>query len=235
MKETETQRNFKKQMEQARRAKILKDDSYNQYSYRERRPQEQNSFVGWAIAVFLLIFIVLGCMYPGDKNNSYQVSLLPFPENGQKYVPTVESSYLQYLKAQQEKINDVMENINAHHQQPWDSRDIEKYEEDLSSGIVVCSKVGAALRDRTFPPDLYNLAELTCGRIDDTYYALLYYYSSLKETGHFKNDYIEKGNYSLEEARKKSDMYMQELENYLQNNGYKYSRTESEIRYWYRL
>jgi hypothetical protein len=60
LKETETQRNFKKQMEQARRAKILKDDSYNQYSYRERRPQEQNSFVGWAIEVFLLIFIVLG-------------------------------------------------------------------------------------------------------------------------------------------------------------------------------
>lgn len=262
MKLTKTQRKFRKEMAQAaKQFEKIYDNPYDQ-PYVRKKPSRGGWTFSVIFIAFIAFVIIWGSNNASDSppGDIRELSAIPSvssrgnvsSENGSnersqanvintnEFAPSLqvrvlsrsEANVLKQIDSASYQVELYIEAINQCNQNSSiiPLKDNEEYRLTLIDGIDACQQAKETITAINCPEQFANLKLIkieAIGYIQQSYSFLLEYSS----TG--DNSLITQSNNFNQLATEKNRQYIFELEEYLKNNGYRYSVEGNVIRYWY--
>lgn len=234
MKLTETQKNFRKIMQNQK-------PETDPYDYHRNRRQHLGGFKagskGASLMATLIIVAVVGVIYYGFFKSPAPVASI----NGQPVtmnsatayssaVPAAQARYIQQMGSSLQNVNNAMKQVAQFHTQGTSTTDSIGYRNSLLSGMKVCTEEKQRLMQTNTPVAFAPMKEAAIACTSYTEQALVNWHDSAVQPS---NSSVERGNYYNNLANQSWAQYRMALENFLKNNHYKYTKTNNEITYWY--
>lgn len=260
MKLTETQKNFRNQMKQYE--KEIMNGTDDQYPTNHSRKKGNNLFITVTLWLFIIacFFVVIthcdsfplkdsppGEPLTGQVQNQLAANAeenlaassspedYPFENNqlstntGTRILTNHEGQTLKLLIECNKAVDEAAELVT--YNAVTAGRDNNLYRDSLIKAIATCTEQEQQIVGTYVPEQFENYQKLCLAVLSCEKRAFTCWYD-----GSLTNDLtlIEQGNSYMNQANDIDHQKMDELENYLKDNGYKYNRSKTEIQFWYR-
>ena len=235
MKLTDTQRKFRREMKKLNeKPDQINESPYDDYFFRKPGSENTGNIGFLSVVVFCIVFFVIwtirGTVIERPKGVNTAIATAKSTSTGERSLSLKDAKCIEQLYAQQKLVGEALNKVAQHHNTPWNSRDIKGYNDALMKALAVCSKSDAVVNSLVVPPEFDSLKKITSEYILYSSSAITNWHDSLPNG---RGNAVERGNYFLNLSRQKALEYNLVLENFLKDNGYKYEKTDTGLRYWH--